>query len=64
MSKDLGKALCVKCLIEIDKNAPFPCFAKELDWSKVGEFVLCDNCIEEILTNWLYAHVNNEGQLI
>jgi hypothetical protein len=64
MSKDIDKILCNKCLIEIDKNRPYIYFAKEFDWSKVGEFVLCDACIEEILTNWLYTHVNNEGQLI
>ena len=60
--KDLK--LCNKCLIEIDKSVPFPYFAKEFKWSKVGEFILCDTCIEEILSNWMYAHINNVGQII
>lgn len=54
---------CVKCQIDIDKDAPIPFFGIEFSWSTVGEFLLCDSCISEILNNWLYSHVNKEGEL-
>lgn len=55
---------CHKCQKEIDTDGPIPWYGQEFEWSKVGMFYLCDECIEDILQNWMYGHLNNLGELI
>lgn len=54
--------LCNRCLEPIDPALGF--YAKEFNWSKVGEFFLCNICIDEILSNWMYAKLNAEGKFL
>lgn len=53
---------CNVCLNIIDPATGY--FGREFKWSTVGEMFLCHICIEEILTNYMYAHLNNKGEFI
>ena len=51
---------CNKCLSIIDPATGY--FGKEFKWSTVGEMFLCATCIEEILTNYMYIHLDVVGE--